>query len=76
MFVLCSEPAFYFIFLRQFVRGIYLIQFIIPGRPRIDTFIISCNLQSVEWSVNRSFQEEFVVLVTPSTKQFRKIQGV
>ena len=33
-------------------------RFIIPGQLRIDTFIIGCNLQSVEWSVNHSFQED------------------
>jgi hypothetical protein len=64
MFVLWSVLTFYFIFVQQFVRGIYLAQFIIPGQPRIDTFIIACNLQSVERSVNPLFQEEFAMLIT------------
>ena len=40
------------------MREINLIQFTIPDPLRIDTFIIGCNLQSVEWSVNHSFQED------------------
>ena len=51
-------------FVQQFVRGISLVQFTILGQSPIDTFIIACNLQSVEWSVNPLFQEEFAMLIT------------
>jgi len=62
MFALYGVLTLYFVFLQQFVWEIYLIQFIIPGQLRTDTFIIGCNLQSVEWSVNHSFQEDHLRL--------------
>jgi len=69
MLVLYSIQTFYFLFLQQFVGGKNLIQFIIPGQPRIDTYIIGFNLQSVDGSVNHLFQEEFIVLITPAKSE-------
>jgi hypothetical protein len=67
MFGPWSVLTFHFMLLHQFVRGIYPVIFIISNHPRIDTFIIACNLQSVEWSVNHLFQEEVAVLITPTS---------
>jgi hypothetical protein len=29
--------------------------------------MVACNLQSVKWSVNHLFEEEFVVMMTPKS---------